>query len=119
MATANALPQSADPALEAEVQESSPEQALVPAERELEPQPEPSQLQLSPPVARLPVELDVVIPVRQFRVRDLLNLAHGSVISTQWVNGDDLPLQAGNVQLAWSEFEVVDAQLAVRITRLA
>jgi hypothetical protein len=41
------------------------------------------------------------------------------LIETQWAHGEDLPLAAGNVQLAWSEFEVVDAQLAVRITRLA
>jgi hypothetical protein len=30
-----------------------------------------------------------------------------------------MPLAAGDVQLAWSEFEVVDSQLAVRVTRLA
>jgi hypothetical protein len=29
-----------------------------------------------------------------------------------------MPLAAGEVQLAWSEFEVVDAQIAVRVTRL-
>jgi hypothetical protein len=27
-------------------------------------------------------------------------------------------LSSGDVQLAWSEFEVVDTQMAVRITRL-
>jgi flagellar motor switch protein FliN/FliY len=74
---------------------------------------------LSTPVARLPVELDVVVPVREFRVRNLLALAAGHVIESQWRNGEDVPLQAGNVQLAWSEFEVVDTQLAVRVTRLA
>jgi hypothetical protein len=41
------------------------------------------------------------------------------VIETQWVQGSDMPLAAGDVQLAWSEFEVVDSQLAVRVTRLA
>jgi hypothetical protein len=30
-----------------------------------------------------------------------------------------MPLAAGDVQLAWSEFEVVDTLLAVRLTRLA
>jgi hypothetical protein len=30
-----------------------------------------------------------------------------------------MPLCAGDVQLAWSEFEVVDTELAVRVTRLA
>ena len=70
-------------------------------------------------VARLPVELDVAVPVRDFRVRHLLALAPGQVIESQWSHGDDLPLAAGDVQLAWSEFEVVETRLAVRVTRLA
>ena len=74
---------------------------------------------LSGPVARLPVEMDVAIPVREFRVRNLLGLDSGQVIETQWAHGEDMPLASGDVQLAWSEFEVIDSQLAVRITRLA
>ena len=74
---------------------------------------------LTGPVVRLPVELDVAVPVREFRVRNLLALEAGQVIETQWTHGEDIPLASGAVQLAWSEFEVVDAQLAVRITRLA
>ena len=35
------------------------------------------------------------------------------------VDGDDVPVAAGPVQLAWAEFEVMDSQLAVRVTRLA
>ena len=46
-------------------------------------------------------------------------LEPGQVIETHWPHGEDMPLAAGNVQLAWSEFEVVDSQLAVRVTRLA
>ena len=73
----------------------------------------------SPQIALLPVELDVAVPVREFRVRNLLALAPGQLIESQWENGEDVPLASGEVQLAWSEFEVIDAQLAVRITRLA
>ena len=73
---------------------------------------------LSPAFRRLPVELDVMVPVRDFRVRNLLALEPGHVIESQWSNGDDLPLTAGAVSLAWTEFEVIDNQLAVRITRL-
>ena len=80
---------------------------------------ETASLRLSPPLARLPVELEVVVPVREFRVRDLLALLPGEVIETQWGHGEDIPLSAGDVQLAWSEFEVVDSRLAVRVTRLA
>ena len=73
----------------------------------------------SAPVALLPVELDVAVPVRKFRVRNLLALEPGQLIEFQWGNGEDVPLASGEVQLAWSEFEVIDTQLAVRITRLA
>jgi flagellar motor switch protein FliN/FliY len=79
---------------------------------------EVGRIKLSTPVARLPVELDVAVPVRDFRVRNLLALAPGQLIETEWPHGEDIPLAAGDVQLAWSEFEVVESQLAVRVTRL-
>jgi len=74
---------------------------------------------LSLPLSRLPVELEVSVPVRDFRVRHLLTLDSGQVIETQWAHDEDMPLSAGEVQLGWSEFEVVDQHLAVRLTRLA
>jgi flagellar motor switch protein FliM len=74
---------------------------------------------LPQPFGRLPVELDVAVPVREFRVRNLLALEAGQVIETDWGHSEDVPLSAGSVQLTWSEFEVVDTQLAVRVTRLA
>lgn len=80
---------------------------------------EPVPLPLTPLIARMPVDLQVIVPIRDFRVRRLLALAPGAVIETQWGNGDDLPLSSGDVQLAWTEFEVVDSRLAVRVTRLA
>jgi flagellar motor switch protein FliN/FliY len=67
----------------------------------------------------MPVALQVAVPVRNFRVKHLLAMAPGEVIEAHWANGDDLPLASGEVQLAWTEFEVVDSRLAVRITRLA
>jgi hypothetical protein len=76
------------------------------------------QLLLSAPLARMPVELDVAIPIPDFRVRNLLALVPGQLIESRWGNGVDVPLSSGAVQLAWTEFEVVESQLAVRITRL-
>jgi len=96
--------------------ESGNRQALVPVQPALE---LAESVAFSGPVARLPVELDVAVPVREFRVRNLLALTPGQLIESQWGNGDDVPLASGEVQLAWSEFEVIDTQLAVRITRLA
>jgi len=93
----------------------TPDQALVPA-----PQGRESQEPIPPHslATRLPVEVDVAIPVRGFRVRNLLALEPGTVVESQWGHGDDVPLGSRDVQLAWSEFEVADAHLAVRLTRL-
>jgi hypothetical protein len=93
----------------------TPGQALVPSPQGLETK------MLVPPntlAARLPVEVDVAVPLRDFRVRNLLALQPGVVVESQWGHGEDVPLGCGEVQLAWSEFEVVDTQLAVRLTRL-
>jgi flagellar motor switch/type III secretory pathway protein FliN len=91
-------------------------QALVPAPRPTEEEREPA---FSPLILALPVEVDVAVPIRDFRVRHLLALAPGQVIGSRWVNGNDLPLSAGDVPLAWTEFEVVETKLAVRVTRVA
>ena len=72
----------------------------------------------NPRVMRLPVELEVAIPLRGFRVRNLLTLDAGAIVESQWTNGEDVPLGSADVQLAWSEFEVVDSRMAVRLTRL-
>ena len=77
-----------------------------------------SPISLTPAVLRLPVELDVSVPVRNFRVRNLLALEPSHLIESGWSHGEDVPLAAGRVSLAWTEFEVVDTQLAVRLTRL-
>ena len=70
-------------------------------------------------VSRLPVEVDIALPVHEFRVRDLLSIAPGDIFETRWAQGEDMPLAAGRVWLAWSEFEVIETQLAVRVTRMA
>src|SRR5579871_1937918 len=84
--------------------------ALVPSQQEHS---EDSPLRVEGRIAQLPVELDVGVPIRDFRVRNLLSLQPGTVITSQWANVDDLPVLAGHLALAWSEFEVVDAHLAV------
>ncbi|MGD0730205.1 MAG: FliM/FliN family flagellar motor C-terminal domain-containing protein [Terracidiphilus sp.] len=120
MATAHPLPapsaeQPREPGSTA-AEHGSGEQSLVPSPRLPE---EQDRIPLGEPLASLPVELEVSVPVREFRVRNLLALEPGEVIESQWTHGEDLPVASGQVQLAWSEFEVVDSQLAVRITRLA
>jgi len=91
------------------------EQALVPSAPAV---PAGGTNLVNPIAMRLPVELEVTIPVRDFRVRNLLALQAGSLVESQWAHGEDVPLGSADVQLAWSEFDVVDTQLAVRLTRL-
>lgn len=94
----------------------SNEQALVPVESR---PPSRRRIVSDGPVSRLPVELEVSVPLRDFRVRNLLSVEAGVVVVSQWGHGEDVPLAAGDVQLAWAEFEVADHRLAVRLTRLA
>jgi flagellar motor switch protein FliN/FliY len=89
--------------------------ALVP----VPPKPAASSIPPDSPVAMLRVEVEVGVPVRNFRVRNLLVLEPGVIVESQWNHGEDLPLEAGDVQLAWTEFEVVEGQLAARLTRIA
>lgn len=113
LASAAKLARESEKSVAAEV---SAEHALVPSLRQVH---EGDHRGFSGSAVRLPVELDVSVPVREFRVRNLPALESGQVIETRLAHGEDMPLASGEVQLAWSEFEVVDAALAVRITRLA
>ncbi|HZC43667.1 MAG TPA: FliM/FliN family flagellar motor C-terminal domain-containing protein [Acidobacteriaceae bacterium] len=87
--------------------------------------PEPTQLLPAisqrntwPAVEWLPIQMDVALPVARFCVRDLLALAAGQIIATEWSSGEDLPLAIEDVQLAWVEMEAVEQAMAIRITRL-
>ena len=71
-----------------------------------------------PRIRRLPVEIDVAVPIPKFRVRNLLALKAGQLVDSEWGQAEDLPLATSGAQLAWAEFEVMDARLAVRVTRL-
>lgn len=103
---------------ETESAESREENALISSSEAITALEEESLIERQSVEARLPVQLDVGIPIRDFRVKNLLVLAPGAFIESQWEPGEDVPVASGEVQLAWSEFEVVDMQLAVRLTRL-
>jgi flagellar motor switch/type III secretory pathway protein FliN len=110
------LPQEATELIEeAQAPDGAQRDALMPCL----PLSEQEPLRFNSVLARLPVEVDVAVPVRRFRLRNLVDLQVGQVIATQWEHTEDLPLSAGDVQLAWTEFEVTDSKLGVRITRLA
>jgi flagellar motor switch/type III secretory pathway protein FliN len=68
---------------------------------------------------RLPMQVDVMVKVRSFRVQDLLAMQKGTVVETVHEHTQDVPLCCAGALLLWSEFEVLDQRLAVRVTRLA
>ncbi len=72
-----------------------------------------------PLLSQVPMRLMAAIPVTGFKVRDLLRLKAGQVVTSAWASTEDVPVKVGAVQLSWSEFEVVEGRMAVRLTRLA
>ena len=72
-----------------------------------------------PILSKLTVPISAEIVLAGFKVRDLLALETGHVIPSGWQETEDVPVKAGHVQVGWSEFETVDQQLLVRLTRLA
>jgi flagellar motor switch protein FliN/FliY len=56
--------------------------------------------------------------VLRFRVRDLLALKEGQVFESLSPATDDVPVKVGQAQLGWSEFEVLQQRMALRLTRL-
>jgi flagellar motor switch/type III secretory pathway protein FliN len=71
------------------------------------------------PVLGLPAQLTVDLPLPDFTIADLLQLAVGSVARTGWRVARDVPLRVNGIVIGWSEFEAVGNRLAVRLTELA
>lgn len=82
-------------------------------------QPEADPAEHDTRLDRLPMQLNVLVPVRRFRVEDLLALEKGAVLETIHEHSQDVPVECGGTVLVWGEFEVAEQRLAVRITRLA
>lgn len=72
-----------------------------------------------PLLSRMPMRLSASIPVHQFRIANLLALKPGQLIESDWPSTQDVALHAGSVRFCWTEFEVVEQRIAVRLTRLA
>jgi flagellar motor switch protein FliN/FliY len=70
-------------------------------------------------VEPLPCLLTIEISMPDFTVADLVQLERGRIIASRWTVGQDVPLRINGALIAWSEFEVVQNRLAVRLTELA
>ena len=64
----------------------------------------------------LPCTLTLEVPVVHFTIADLLGLREGSIVETGCHHTSDLPLRVNQLLIGWTEFEVIDDRLAVRIT---
>jgi flagellar motor switch protein FliN/FliY len=69
-------------------------------------------------LSQLRVSLRAAVGLNRFRVRDLLALEEGQVFESLTPDTEDVAVMVGQVQLGWSEFEVTDQRMAVRLTRL-
>lgn len=67
----------------------------------------------------LPCKLTLDVPVTQFTIANLLELAVGSIVETSCHQTSDLPLRVNNLLIGWTEFNVIGDRLAVRITEQA
>lgn len=93
-------------------------QSAAPGDADAATRPDLTLISEESPLAGLPMQLDVTIPIPRFRVQDLLALEKGAILESRWPHAEDVPVWCGGVQLVWTEFEVVDQKLAVRVTRL-
>ena len=64
----------------------------------------------------LPCTLTLEVPVVHFTIADLLALKEGSIVETACHHTSDVPLRVNQLLIGWTEFEVIEDHLAVRIT---
>jgi flagellar motor switch protein FliM len=69
-------------------------------------------------LAQLRVTMRAGVALNRFRVRDLLAMKEGQVFESLSPATEDVPVRVGQVQLGWSEFEVLQQRMALRLTRL-
>ncbi len=72
-----------------------------------------------PVLARLPMLLVVRIALTRLKIRDVLRLEEGQILTSEWSQTNDVPLAVGDITLGWTEFEVSGHRIGVRITHLA
>jgi flagellar motor switch/type III secretory pathway protein FliN len=63
----------------------------------------------------LPCTISLQVPVVRFTIADLLSLREGSVVETACHYTSDVPLRVNGVLIGWSEFDVLDDRLVIRI----
>ena len=74
--------------------------------------------ELWPEALGLVCQLSVALEVPHFTIRDLLALSVNSLVDTRRREGAHVPVIVNGVMVGWAEFDVIDGQLAVRMTEM-
>jgi flagellar motor switch/type III secretory pathway protein FliN len=69
-------------------------------------------------LAQLRLTIRAGVALNRFRVRDLLALKEGQVFESLSSATEDVPVKVSQMQLGWSEFEVLEQRMSLRLTRL-
>lgn len=69
-------------------------------------------------LSHLRVTMRAGVALSRFRVRDLLAMKEGQVLESLSPTTEDVPVKVGRMQLGWSEFEVLEQRMSLRLTRL-
>jgi flagellar motor switch protein FliM len=69
-------------------------------------------------LAQLRVTMRAGVALKRFRVSDLLAMKVGQVFESLSSATEDVPVRVGQMQMGWSEFEVLEQRMALRLTRL-
>jgi flagellar motor switch protein FliN/FliY len=69
-------------------------------------------------LAQLRTSIRAEVALDSFTVRDLLAMKEGQVFESLSPATEDVPVKIGQVHVGWSEFEVLDHTMALRLTRL-
>ena len=67
----------------------------------------------------LPCLVSLELPLQHFTIGDLSQLTEGTVVATARQQNSELPLYVNGQLIGWTELEVIDERLAVRITEIA
>jgi len=69
-------------------------------------------------LSQMRITMRAGVALDRFRVRDLLTLKVGQIFESVSPETEDVPLMIGQVQLGWSEFEIAEQRMGLRLTRL-
>jgi flagellar motor switch/type III secretory pathway protein FliN len=69
-------------------------------------------------LAQLRTSIRAGVALNRFTVRDLLSMKEGHVFESVSRATDDVSVKIGQMHVGWSEFEVLEHKIALRLTRL-